>query len=337
MLLFSEKILNRLPLRSKVKKREMGNSRISIVLSLYNEQEGVKFFSESLREVLLSQPNTSFELIWVNDGSIDGTQLLIDEIRTSETATNIEHITIQFSRNFGHEAAMIAGIDNASGEAIICMDSDGQHPPELIPLMVDQFNKGNDIVLMERTQRADGGFIKKSLSRLFYRILNSLSTFQFEANSTDFFLISKQVATILRENYRERSRFIRGFIQQVGFAKAVIPFQAPERKHGVSAYSFGSLFRLAFNAIFSFSNKPLRLCIGISVVFILFTILLTGYSLFEYFYGETPPSGYTTIVIFLSLSFSILFVVITILSLYFEKALQEIRQRPIYIIKKICK
>ncbi len=312
----------------------MAPKNFSVVISIYNEAVGLISFWESLSQVLKNEKHFTFELLWVNDGSKDESQSLINKIIEETSIDNIRHISIEFSKNFGHESAMIAGIDNASGDAIICIDSDGQHPPEEIPEMINVFLSGNDIVLMQRFQREDSSFLKKGFSKLFYRIINLLSSIKFEENSTDFFLISKQISEILKSNFRDQSRFIRGFIQSVGFSKAVLPFNAPAREYGESSYSYWALLKLSFNAIFSFSNKPLRVSIGLSVLFILLTLILGGYTLYMYQYASEVPTGYTTLIIFLSASFSTLFIALSILSLYFEKLIKEVRKRPLYIIKK---
>lgn len=310
---------------------------VSIVLSLYNEAAGVTDFYQSLIGTLKRIPETRFEVLWVNDGSSDGTQEIINRLTDDTSNDLISHTKIEFSRNFGHEAAMIAGIDHATGDVIICMDSDGQHPPEEIPKMLEAHRAGFDIALMERTGRADHSFIKKGFSRAFYRTINSLSEIRFRENSSDFFLISGDVGKILRTRFRDSNRFIRGFIQSLGFSVTVIPYNAPARKFGESNYSYYRLFKLAMNSIFAFSNKPLRLSILISVMFILFTMGFSVYSLVMYVNVDVIPSGYTTIILFLAFSFSLLFLTLTILSLYFEKAFEEIRERPIYIVKKITK
>ncbi|WP_405207907.1 glycosyltransferase family 2 protein [Aquimarina sp. LLG6339-5] len=312
----------------------MNKQNISIVISLFNEEKGVIHFWNSLESVLISMPKRSFELIWVNDGSTDGTQRLIDEIRKEKSLNNIKNISIEFSKNFGHESAMIAGIDNASGDAIICIDSDGQHPPAEIPKMINAFNEGNDIVLMQRLERGDNSYVKKKFSKFFYQVINYLSAIKFEENSTDFFLVSNRIKVILASNFRDRNRFIRGFIQSLGFSKSKLSFSAPAREYGESNYSYLMLLKLAFNAIFSFSNKPLRISVFLSIIFILFTIGMIVYTLYTYLKGTSAPSGYNTIIIFMSASFSILFVTLSILSLYFEKLIQEMRKRPIYIIKQ---
>ena len=173
------------------------------------------------------------------------------------------------------------------------------------------------------------------MSVLFYRIINKLSTVKFRHSATDFFLISRQVARNLRTSYREQNRFIRGYIQSIGFCCDVLPFKAPCRLIGQSRYSYLKLIRLSVDTVFAFSNKPLRISILFSLLFIAFTIVFGAYTLYMYMFGNTPPSGYTTIVLLITFSFSLLFLAITILSLYFEKTIQEMRQRPIYIIKGI--
>lgn len=312
----------------------MNPMSISLVISLYNEEAGAYRFWTDLRNALTALDKYRFEVIWVNDGSKDGTQEIINRILSENGPANITHQPIEFSRNFGHEAAIIAGIDHAHGDAVLCMDSDGQHPPLQIGPMIRAFEEGNDIVLMERVSRDDNGFIKNLLSSAFYRCINLLSAIRFENNATDFFLISSEVAGVLRSNYRERNRFIRGFIQSIGFKSTKLPFEAPARQFGTSNYSLLKLVKLAVNAIFTFSSVPLRISIFFSIAFILLTTLLGGYSLYMYLYGTAPPSGYTTIVLFLSFSFSLLFFTLAILSAYFEKMIQETRSRPVYIIKK---
>lgn len=307
--------------------------KISIVISLFNEEQAVKSFSKSLISQLTQINDVNFEVVWVNDGSSDKTSLEVDEVAQNFLATNITHVKIDFSKNFGHEAAMIAGIDNANGDAIICMDGDGQHPPKEIPKMIAAFFNGNDYVLMSRVKRQDNGFIKKTLSALFYKIVNSLSKIPFEKNASDFFLISDDIATILKENYREKNRFIRGFIQSMGFTNCTLYFTAPERIHGESRYSYKTLFKLAISAIFTFSFKPLRMSVLFAIFFVIITLSLSVYSIYQYVNSDAIPSGYTTIILFISFSFTLLFSMLAIQLLYFEKLIEEVRHTPIYIIK----
>jgi polyisoprenyl-phosphate glycosyltransferase len=164
-------------------------------------------------------------------------------------------------------------------------------------------------------------------------MLNALSDFEFEKNASDFFLVSRRVADILKNNFRERNRFLRGYIQIIGFDKRSLTFDAEARAAGETKYSYSKLFSLANVAIFSFSRKPLYLAMFLAVVFILISIALVAYTLFMFFWGDEPPPGYTTVLVFTSVSFASLFFVLAILSLYVGRGVEEIKERPIYLLK----
>ncbi|MEM9917824.1 MAG: glycosyltransferase family 2 protein [Bacteroidota bacterium] len=307
-------------------------TKISIVVSVYNEEQVLPLFWQELSACL--QPLSSqFEVFFVNDGSADKSQQIINEIVASAAGSEIAVNSLEFSRNFGHEAAMIAGIDHASGDAIICLDADLQHPPSKIGEMIAKFEQGNDIIMMHREIREDQKGLKKYFSALFYRILNTTSEFSFEAAASDFFLISQTIAKLLQQHYREQNRFIRGLIQIVGFNKCTLHYKAQSRQAGDSSYSFRKLFSLAFVAFTSFSIRPLQISIFVALLFILFSTVVTIYSIWVYFFGETPPSGYTTLVVFISICFTILYSLLAILSIYIGYLFREIKQRPLYVIR----
>jgi len=314
-----------------------GLSSLSVVVSIYNEAEGIHSFWENLYATLSQLKGLAIEVIFVNDGSTDESEVIIDKIITNTHFSSIEFCVIAFSKNFGHEAAMIAGIDVSTKDAVVCMDADLQHPPEKIMEMINSFNKGYEIITMIREKRKDNGATKNFASKLFYKLLNTLSDYKFDQNASDYFMISQRVAEILKENFRERNRFLRGYIQTVGFSKTALKFVAPSRENGKSNYTLMKLMKLSFNALFSFSNKPLQVSLFISLIFAFFTASFMLFTLWVYFFGDTPPSGYTTIMIFMSTCFTILFLLIGILSLYFGKSLEEVRQRPIYLIKEMKK
>lgn len=304
---------------------------ISIVVSVYNEEEMLRAFFESISKTI-TDSNIKAEVIFINDGSVDNSLNILLELQSQEP--NMVRV-IDFSRNFGHEAAMIAGIDYAEGDSIVCMDSDLQHPPDEIPSMIKKLEDGFDIVMMIRDKREDNSWIKNKLSNFFYRFINKLSDQKLEENVSDFFLISAQVADVLRNNFRERNRFLRGFVQIVGFKKATLNYIAPKRLAGESKYSFFKSLKLSANAVIAFSKLPLFLGIYIGGIFALFSIILGLYTLEQFIFGNTPPSGYTTIVLFLSLSFSVLFILIGIIGTYVGYIFDENKARPIYIIKQI--
>lgn len=300
--------------------------QISIVVAVFNEEKALPLF---LDELLRTIGNMSIEILLVNDGSSDDSLAIAEKYAEVNTAIKI----ISFSRNFGHEAAMIAGIDYATGDAIICMDSDLQHPPALIQKMHAQFLLGYEIVNMVRIDREDASWWKKISSSFFYFFLNKITPIQFEPNASDFFLISKRVGNILKTDYREKARFLRGFIQSVGFKKTTIDFIAPERIAGNSKYSFFKLVSFSISAIVSFSKIPLRLGIIIGFVFAFFSLIVGIYSLIMKFF-DNPVSGYTTIVVLISFMFSVLFIVVGFIGEYLGFVFDEIKNRPIYIVDK---
>lgn len=301
----------------------------SVVASVYNEELGIELFYKETSKILTSL-SIKYELIFVNDGSKDNSLKILEKIAKEDKNVRI----ISFSKNFGHEAAMIAGIDNSIGDAIICLDSDLQHPPSLFPEMLKKYQEGYEIINMTRTVRKDANFISKINSKLFYKFLNSISSIKIEENASDFFLISKNVANIIRTNFRERTRFLRGIIQLVGFNKTTLKYEAPKRIAGKSHYSFIKLVKLSLTAISSFSKLPLQLGIIVGMIFIVFSIIVLIYSIVMWFLGEAF-SGYTTIIVFLSLFGGIQMFVIGIIGQYLSYMFDEIKGRPIYIVEKI--
>ena len=307
--------------------------KVSLVVSVFNEEDVLPLFWQAVQEVVRTWEGTEVEMVWVNDGSHDQSQTFIRSLLDAPSPERMSHQALEFSRNFGHEAAMIAGIDHATGDAVVCLDSDLQHPPMMLPDMVKAFAEGFDIVTMTRTSRADKKHTQRA-SSWFYRLLNTLSDFHFEENASDFFLISARVAEILRTSFRERNRFLRGYVQTLGFDKTSLTYDAGARAAGESKYKWAGLFNLANIAIFSFSRKPLYAAMAMAVTFFLMTVGVAGYSLVVYFFGDKPPAGYTTLIVFLSLSFTMLFFVLAVLSMYIGRGVEEIQERPIYLIKE---
>jgi len=302
-------------------------TQVSIVVSVYNEEAILEKFFKELTRVLKSESEIDYEIIFVNDGSIDKSL----EIIKGFTNTNPYIKIINFSKNFGHEAAMIAGIDHSSGEVVICMDADLQHPPIMIPRMIDKYREKYDIVNMVRSANQGVGIAKKITSKVFYYFLNLISPFQFLPNASDFFLISGRVATILRNDFRERARFLRGFIQIIGFPKTTIEFVAPKRVQGESKYSLSKLFKFSLNAIFTFSYFPLQLGIFSSIIAGGFGLAMIVFSIIKKIQGEAPP-GYTTIIVLISFFFAIQFFITGVIGEYIGYIFDENKKRPIYII-----
>ncbi len=298
---------------------------LSVVVSVYNEEEALAQFYQ-VTEGILNTISWDYELVFVNDGSRDQSLSILNRLADSNPKVKV----VSFSRNFGHEAAMIAGIDYSQGDGIICMDADLQHPPACIPEIIRRFEDGYEVINMVRTKNESAGWFKNMASSAFYKLINALSDVKFESNASDFFAISRNVAAVLKENYREKVRFLRGYVQNVGFPKITIEYEARARVAGESKYSIRKLFQFSVNTIVCFSNLPLKLGIfaGIFAGFLGLVVLV--YTLFT---RSGAPSGYATIVILNCFMFAFLFLIVGIIGEYISILFTELKDRPIYIVQ----
>ena len=304
------------------------SKKISIIVSVYNEEEVLfEFYRETIKVLLLI--DNPYEIIFVNDGSVDGSRGILFKIAKDDENAKVVH----FSRNFGHEAAMIAGIDNASGDYLVCMDADLQHPPTLLPEMLRKFESGYDIINMVRTVNKSAGIIKNITSSMFYKVINRLSDIHLVSNASDFFGISKRVADVLRSSYREKTRFLRGYVQNVGFNTVNIEYEARKRYAGESKYSIRKLFRFSMNTIMTFSNLPLKLGIYAGSMAAFLAIIMMIYTIVSFIRVGTP-SGYATTICLICFMFSVLFFIVGIIGEYLGLILSEIKDRPIYIVEE---
>ena len=304
--------------------------KISIVFSCYNEEKCLDKLFEKINTTLNNKYN--YELIFINDGSKDKTRDKILEFKKNNKSKKNVVKLISFSKNFGHEASMLCGLDYATGECIIFMDSDLQHPLEKVDEIINEIENGTNIVSMISISNSDQSNIGRTFSTLFYKLINKISNITLYENASDFFAIDNTVAEYLRNNYREKVRFLRGIVQNIGFNKKALYFVAGSRTSGRSHYNLFSLIRLAFNTIFSYTNLPLHLG-GIFAVFsALLGFILMIYTLIT---RGSAPSGYATIIIFLCFMFSIMFLIIGIIGEYIAIIFTEIKNRPSYTIMNI--
>lgn len=303
--------------------------KVSLIVSVYNEEKGLRDFTRVTKEVLSGIPGYEFQVLFVNDGSTDKSGEILSELRSADPETVK---VIEFSRNFGHEAAMCAGLDYADGDFLIFMDADLQHPPKCIPRILSAFENGAEVISMVRTENKDAGLIKNVTSGLFYGLINKLSTAHMEPGASDFFAMAKAPAEVLRRNFREKIRFLRGYVQNIGFNKVNISYEAAPRVAGESHYSIAKLWRLCINTIVCFSDVPLKAGIFAGLLSGLFGIILIIYTLAT---RQGAPSGYATIVIVLCFMFAVLFVLLGIIGQYIAVIYTELKDRPIYIIKDI--
>lgn len=308
---------------------ENKDRKISVVVSVYNEELSLNSFFDATTGVL-ENCSWDYELIFVNDGSVDGSIELLKRFAEENEKVKV----VDFSRNFGHEAAMIAGIDHASGDGIVCMDADLQHPPESIPDIIAKFEEGFEVVSMIRTKNADAGLIKRITSGAFYKVLNMMSPIKFENNSSDFFALARPVAEVLRKEYREKIRYLRGYVQSVGFRKTTLEFEARRREAGESKYSIRKLLKFSINALCSFSDLPLKLGMYSGLFVALCGFILMIFTIVnKIVYGA--PAGYSTIIVVLCFMFAVVLMVIGIIGEYIAVLFAEIKDRPIYIVRKV--
>ena len=303
--------------------------KLSVVVSVYNEEKALREFYKETNKILEQIKNSGWEheLIFVNDGSADNSLSILEELAKEDHDVKL----ISFSRNFGHEAAMIAGIDHSTGDGIICMDADLQHPPECIPQIIEKFSADYEVINMVRTKNKSAGLVKNITSSGFYWLINHISDVHFEPNASDFFAISSHVAQVLKDNYREKVRFLRGYVQNVGFKKTNIENEARARVAGESKYSIKKLFIFSINTILCFSNMPLKLGIYAGVFSAALGVLVMVYTLCT---RQGAPSGYATIVVLLCFMFAMMFLLIGIIGEYIAILFTELKDRPVYIVEK---
>lgn len=302
----------------------------SIVIPVFNEIEGLNAFHTSLITAL-SKIDLEVEIIYVDDGSLDGTGVLLESIASSDSRV----IPLYLSRNFGHQAALTAGLDYAKGEVIISMDSDGQHPPAMLAQMIDLIEHGYDIVQTQRIESSSQPFLKRSTSSFFYKTINKISGTYIQPNSADFRALSRQALDGLK-SMPEYHRFLRGMIAWMGYKSIILPYEEPIRIVGVSKYSFGKMIRLASDAVFSFSLVPLYIGLSIGGLFILLALVQMIYVAYLWIAGldERIVPGWSSLMAVLLIASGIIMILLGFLGVYLGYIFQQVKSRPIYLIKK---
>ncbi|MHC4526047.1 MAG: glycosyltransferase family 2 protein [Planctomycetota bacterium] len=304
--------------------------KLSVVSPCFNEEQVIESYYQSLKDILARINGLTFEIILVDDGSSDTTPEILKRLAESDPTLK----AVVLSRNFGHQVALTAGIDHASGDALIMMDSDLQHPVDLIPEMIEYWSQGHDVVSTIRQDTRDAGLFKTFTSKSFYWLFNKLSTTYLPAGAADFCLLSKNVYSQL-QNMRERHRFLRGLVCWMGFNRKIIPYTAAARGAGISKYSLVKMVRLATEAIFSFSAKPLTVAIkvGLFLTFVGFAYLL--YILYGYFIKQNLVAGWASLICTLLILNGFQLIFIGLIGEYISKIFEQVKERPIYMVKEL--
>ena len=308
----------------------MNKKKLIIVTPVFNEESVIGKFYEQTKSVLTSLgARYDTYILFVVDRCTDKTLDILKEI----AAKDIHVQVLGLSSRFGHQMSLLAGIDHAGGaDVIVMMDSDLQHPPELIPELITHYEKGNDIVFTIRKDTEDAGILRKVTGKVFYRMLSYLSQVSIHENAADFRLISRRVGNLLRSEIRERNMFLRGMFSWIGFNQTGVEYIAAKRIAGNSKYSISRMFSLAMAGILSFSTKPLRMSIFVGMGFALLSFILVIFTIYSYFVDDTIPSGWTTIVILMLLFSGIQLVFMGILGIYIGGIYEQVKSRPHYII-----
>lgn len=301
---------------------------ISLIVPVYNEEETISLFMTAVTPVL-NGITADWEVVFVNDGSSDGTLASLKAANAADPRVKI----VDFSRNFGKELALTAGLDHAGGRAVIPMDVDLQDPPEVIPQMVAKWREGYDIVLAARSDRSLDSWAKRNTAAMFYKVMDRLSTVPLPSNVGDFRLLDRQVVSVLRQ-YRERQRFMKGLFASLGFKQAVVEYARPERSAGETKFRPMRLWALAVEGIISFSTKPLKiwtyigaLCAGFAVAYLAWIIIKTLVM------GIDMP-GYASLMSVMLFMNGIILIGLGVIGEYIARIFNEVKGRPLYIVRE---
>lgn len=305
-------------------------AKISIVSPCFNEAEVIHLFYDALVAELGKIPAHTFEIVFVDDGSKDQTLAALNAIAAKDPRV----VVLSLSRNFGHQIALTAGIDHATGDAVITMDSDMQHPPALIAKLIELWNGGeNDIVSALRDDTEGVSFFKRFSSRTFYWLINKLSSVYIPTGAADFGLLGRPVADALRR-MPERHRFIRGMVSWVGYKRALFNFVAPPRAAGHSKYTLFKMVSLALDAVMSFSTTPIRVATRAGVVVTAIGFVYFAWNLVNAFLTGNFAPGWASLIAVTMIMGGSQLLFIGVIGQYIARMFEELKGRPIYLLKQ---
>jgi dolichol-phosphate mannosyltransferase len=308
----------------------MPKIKVSLVIPVFNECGVIEQTHARIAAVIEPLPY-DFSIFYVDDGSADGTDAALAAIAAQDNRVH----PLALSRNFGHQAALTAGLDAADGDVIVSMDGDGQHPPEMLAQMIDLVKQGYDIVQAQRIDESQSFSFKKVTSDAFYSLLNRISGTYIQPGAADFRALSRQALDALK-SMPEYHRFLRGMIAWMGYKSVILPFHEPKRMAGKSKYSLGKMLRLASDAIFSFSLMPLYIGLSVGGLFLVlaaaqiiyvFSLWLTGQ------YDKIVP-GWSSLMAILLIASGIIMILLGFIGVYVGYIFQQVKGRPVYLLKK---
>lgn len=301
----------------------------SVVVPMFNEQEVVMKTYQRLKEVM-DKTGEAYELVFVNDGSKDATASILQEICRIDPNVKM----IDFSRNFGHQIAITAGMDYSSGDSVVVIDGDLQDPPEVIPLMLQKWREGFDVVYGKRLKRKGDTFFKKATAAMFYRFLRMMTDVDIPVDTGDFRLIDRKVCDAMKR-VNEKNRYIRGLISWLGFKQAAVEFERDKRFAGETKYPFKKMLKFAFDAITSFSYKPLKLATYLGFTLSVLSFLYLIFNLYLRIFTNITTSGWTSIIAVNLLFNGFVLIILGIIGEYVGRIYDETKNRPIYVVREL--
>jgi dolichol-phosphate mannosyltransferase len=303
---------------------------LSLVIPIFNEEDGIAELDRRLRALLgavEAEFSIAWEVVFVNDGSVDRSLELLKGLARDEPRYRV----ISFSRNFGHQIAITAGLDRAEGDAVVVMDADLQDPPEVVREMATRWLEGFDVVYGARLKRHGESFFKKLTAAVFYRMLRTLTGVNIPVDTGDFRLMSRPVVLTMRA-LRERHRFVRGLVAWVGFKQTAVYYERPARFAGETKYPFRKMLRFALDAITSFSTLPLRAATWFGAIVGLLAFGVAAWAIYTKFFVRGVVPGWTTIMILVAFSSSVQLIMMGVLGEYVGRSYEELKARPLYIV-----
>ena len=304
---------------------------VTLLIPCYNEEESIPFMRDALLQLMNDNTRYQWEVLFINDGSRDRTLSLLEHLHQQDK----RFCYVSLSRNFGKEAALLAGFDHARGDAVIIMDADLQHPPQVIPQMLMAWEEGYDDVYGKRLSRGRESWLRRKLSRSYYRLLQRMAHVDILPNVGDFRLLDRRCIEVLKQ-LRETERYTKGLYCWIGFNKKEVPFETQDRVAGRSTWSYRQLIGLAIDGIMSFTTAPLRISAILGIVvsiaaFIYMCVVLVK----TLFWGE-PVAGYPTIVVLVLFLGGVQLISLGIVGEYLGKTFMEVKNRPVYVVDKIA-
>lgn len=304
---------------------------LSIVIPCYNEAEVIGETMRQLAAFCDQVEDMNVELIFVDDGSRDGTRELLKGFACENPNVRV----VGFARNFGHQIAVTAGIDAASGDAVVLIDADLQDPPEVVHEMIAKWREGYDVVYGTRTERAGESAFKVATARAFYRVLNNLSDVPIPLDTGDFRLMSRNVVDTLK-SMPERDRFVRGMVSWIGFRQAALPYKRAQRFAGETKYPLKKMLRFATDGILSFSTKPLQASVALGMACAMLAMIGIVYALFLRVFTDIWVEGWTALMIAVLFIGGVQLISVGILGEYVGRIYNEIKKRPLYVVQEYC-